>query len=531
MAASRIFDFVASRESFLHERREIFSPNFTALRRNLNRIISRLSQTTEPEAVEVADEIRALLFKWLSTPVEFSDALVQSLLDFGTVESFEARWGFQGEFKGAVEALHKMATERSRLRCELAATLRELAGQKTGFTIFCHKRAREHFDSILAEIGDGGSISPQFLHTIRDYAEAQPFSSLIKVGPLRARGWGAVPDSILSAPRYEKLIQFVWSGCADEQGFGYDPVAAPPVSVTTTSQSGDSLGNQISWKQKTTASGVFAEAPGANREQDEFAEYQQILVNGGKRNAVLLELPDGDGILYSRNSEILSFDPTTSSGAVAGRSPSDGLTEGMFIIHTHAGNIPLGDNEGQETGLFEIWKARLREELKSSPEAFCGILKNKGLELQSLRLCVENWAVEPHTVIHAPQKRRHFQILIDALSIDPATAPPPPGDTRPFWQRAWEEILITRGEAIHTGRQEHELAEQKTVELLSSLAVGIRKLAVERDGFLIHSPNGADVRGTFVFFKVLRIEDDFMAPDSELKVIRDLDGLEKWKVT
>jgi len=45
------------------------------------------------------------------------------------------------------------------------------------------------------------------------------------VGPLRSKGWGSAPDAILSAPRFARLIQIVWSGCGDEEDFGYDPVA------------------------------------------------------------------------------------------------------------------------------------------------------------------------------------------------------------------------------------------------------------------------------------------------------------------
>jgi len=54
----------------------------------------------------------------------------------------------------------------------------------------------------------------------------KPFEVLIKMGPLRSKGWGSAPDAIVSAPRFGTLVQIVWAGCADEDDFGYDPVAA-----------------------------------------------------------------------------------------------------------------------------------------------------------------------------------------------------------------------------------------------------------------------------------------------------------------
>jgi hypothetical protein len=90
---------------------------------------------------------------------------------------------------------------------------------------------------------------------------------------------------------------------------------------------------------------------------------------------------------------------------------------------------------------------------------------------------------------------------------------------------------VTRGEAIQIGRQEHELVEQQALELLKSLLPEIREKSVGVEGFRLSIPSGNDLRGAFVFFKVLRIEDGFLAPETEIKFVRDLNTLEQWKVT
>ena len=41
------------------------------------------------------------------------------------------------------------------------------------------------------------SRAPEFLHSVRDYNNTPPFGALLKVGPLRSAGWGAVPDAVI----------------------------------------------------------------------------------------------------------------------------------------------------------------------------------------------------------------------------------------------------------------------------------------------------------------------------------------------
>lgn len=532
-SVTSLFELLASHGDFSHERREIASPTFGELRRSMGAIIRRLSQSEDLEAAEIANSMRVLLFTWLTSPVVFNSSIRDALNSFGGADAFETRWGFHGEFKAAIRAAGDMVSESSPLRTELVDVIRTLRADGKRLKIFCHRKAREHFDTLDLSKLPVPLDDSSFLHSVRDYAATDSFDALIKVGPLRSKGWGAVPDAVKSAPKFERLIQLVWSGCADDPRFGYDPVEPPCLPGTPTMpHSGESLGNQVAWGKRETKSG---HDPGFSQyydaEQDEFSSFAEPNQQGTRRRAILLEILAGDGILYPRT-DVLSFDPNAGDAASVGfRVPGESLMEGMFVIQTQLGEVAFGETESQESGYCRIWKQRLREELRSSPDAFCLILRNKGLGLQNLRNCMEYWAQPPHAVIHAPQQRRHFQILIDALAIDQTATQPTGRDTRPWWQRAWDEIRVTRGEAIQTGRQEHELVEQQALELLKSLLPEIRNKSVGVEGFRLQIPHGNDLRGAFVFFKVLRIEDGFLAPETEIKFVRDLSTLEQWKVT
>lgn len=532
-SVTSLFELLASHGDFPHERHEIASPTFGELRRSMGAIIRRLSQSEDLEATEIANSMRVLLFSWLTSPVAFDSSIQDALNSFGGSDAFETRWGLRGEFKVAIRAAGDMISESSPLRAELAGVIRTLRADGKRLKIFCHRRAREHFDTLDLSQVSVSLDDASFLHSVRDYATADSFDALIKVGPLRSKGWGAVPDAVKSAPKFERLIQLVWSGCADDSRFGYDPVEPPSLLGTPDApQTSETLGNQVAWEKRETKSG---HDPGFSQyydaEQDEFFSFAEPNQQGTRRRAILLEILAGDGILYPRT-DVLSFDPKADDAASVGfRVPDESLLEGMFVIQSQLGEITFGETQAQESGYCRIWKQRLREELQSSPDAFCLILRNKGLDLQNLRNRVEYWAQPPHAVIHAPQQRRYFQILIDALVIDPVLTQSTGRNSRPWWQRAWDEIRVTRGEAIQTGRQEHEIVEEQKLKLLRSLLPEIRKKSVGVEDFRLAIPPGGDLSGAFVFFKVLRIEDGFLAPETEIEFVRDLSTLEQWKIT
>lgn len=189
-------------------------------------IVARFSESDDGDSQEVAERLRILLSEWLTVPIPFNSELLESVSALGDAKAVETRWGreIRAAYDLACAAASAIQHMENPVRIELRDTIQLLRILGRSWRIYCHRRARVHFESIFAA---EPLAADAFLHSVRDYREAEPFDVLIKVGPLRSRGWGSAPDALLSAPRFATLIQIVWTGCADEDDFGYDPVAAP----------------------------------------------------------------------------------------------------------------------------------------------------------------------------------------------------------------------------------------------------------------------------------------------------------------
>jgi len=532
-SVTKLFETLEKCGNLTHERHEIISTAFSKMRHNLWAIIQHLSQSEDPEAAEIVKTIRVNIFSWLTSPVMFDSRIPDALLKFGEADVFEKRWGLRGEFKSAIRAAVEMTSENSPLRSKLEEVIRALFSEGKKTKIFCHRRSREQFETINPSCLSAPQGDSVFLHSVRDYANAELFDALIKIGPLRSKGWGASPDALKSAPKFKRLIQIVWSGCSDEPGFGCDPVELSCSYGASPGQpSGEVLGNQILWRKVETKNGQNTDSSqDFYSSQDELSFFNETNSHLPRRRAILLEISNNEGILLPQ-AEVLSYDPKAANGEFVDlRVPGESIFPGMFVIQTKLGEISFGDTRAQESGYCRTWRQRLNEELLSRPDALFRNLQNKGLRLKNLRNCAKYWAQPPDAVIHAPQQKKHFQILIDALSINPELTQPTKSDTRAWWQKAWDEIRVSRGEAVQTGRQEQELVEQRALELLKGLLPEILNMSASSETFQIQIPPGNDLIGAFVFHKILRIEAGFLAPENEIKIIRDLNTLEEWKVT
>ncbi|MEI8031881.1 MAG: hypothetical protein WCH05_00825 [Chlorobiaceae bacterium] len=99
---------------------------------------------------------------------------------------------------------------------------------------------------------------------------------LIKVGPFRFCGWGNCSDALLTAPRFETIVHFVWSGSKDEPRFGLDPVTGVSIideyslSISQTTKNG--LQVVIPWKLNITPIGDIL----STVDEDEFRVFQTI---------------------------------------------------------------------------------------------------------------------------------------------------------------------------------------------------------------------------------------------------------------
>ena len=530
VAPTEIIGFIDQNNNFAIEKHEVYCPLFSTLRKNIRSIITRLRESDETESLEIADVLRAHISEWLTVPIAFDSAILESISILGDPGAVERRWGqeVRRAYDLACAAALKMQATENPARVQIRDMICQLRTLGTMWRIYCHRRSRVHFESIF----ESESLSADtFLHSVKDYREADTFDTLIKVGPLRSRGWGSAPDALLSAPRFTTLMQIVWSGCADEEDFGYDPVFRSSATGVTRGDQQITRGTVV-WKRSVRQYGnsSFDSAHSAT-DLDDLAFFHELNRSTEMRRAILVQLDDEDGILYPPHSQVATFDPASHvEDPIGYRLPGETLSEDMFVIWPLLNAADLGTLHAGEGHYSQIWKDCLRERFRYAPNELLRQLREGGIELRNLRYCVRQWCRKPSTVIHAPQQRKHFEILIGVLGIEHNAQASLPALRRPWWEYAWSEIVRARGEAIQTGMQEHEIIDEQLFVILMEFLPEIRAKAQTHNVFEVVLPAERALQGGVRFYKVRSIEEGFLVPETILKIISDLDTAEQWRV-
>ena len=529
--ATQLFGLLDQPDFGLIERHEVLSIEFNMLRRSARFIITSLSEGDDGDGRELSDRLRSLLSKWLTVPVLFDGEIGSALCELGDPDEIGIRWGNQirNAFDAACAAAERMSQCPSPMRTELCSAIEDMHSRKVRFKIYCHRTARQVFETL--NLPDDCKLldADAFIHSPKDYREAEPFDTLIKIGPLRSRGWGSVPDAVLTAPRSKAIVQIVWSGCEDEQGFGYDPLSPAEGSGGETPSG---RGHKVEWRLPvvTHCGDDPADDLGLTEDEDEFKIFAKLGHTMDTVRCTLVQIDDDHGILYPPHSQVLGYDPTPGSESPIGnRLPGESLMEGMFVVLPLLDDIDLGGLHAEEGHYSRIWKELLTEEFTTNPLSLGRRLRASGVGLIHLQNSIERWCRPATTVIHAPQQRKHFEILIKVLEIDFDDHSPRGERSAPWWQYAWNEIRRARGEAIQMGRYEHDLVEEQTIALLNELLPEIESEAESEASFIVAPPQGHGLHGSFAFHKIKAIEGGYLAPISSLRMISDLDEILQWR--
>jgi hypothetical protein len=201
----------------------------------------------------------------------------------------------------------------------------------------------------------------------------------------------------------------------------------------------------------------------------------------------------------------------------------------MFVIMPSLGDVGLGDLQARHGDYSRIWKSRLREEVISNLDELVERLRSAGLDLMHLDGAIKNWCREPGTVIHAPQKSTHFEILIRVLGIDQDADSSGSHSAIAWWKRAWMEIRRSRGEAIQAGQLEQELVDEQLMTVLASLLPDLMRFASEHRAFELAIPPSSGMSGVLNFFPVTAIEDGFSVPDGQFRIVQTLAEIDQWR--
>jgi hypothetical protein len=525
VVASEIFSFLQQRETLSLERHDIASTDFTILRRSLRLIAQNLLDIDDQASTDVLDGIRLLLSEWLTVPVPFETAMVTSLSDFfGDAESVQARWGrdIRTSYEAAIRAAKNLVLIESEMRLALRSFIEDLLNKNVSFKIYCHRRAKVHFETLSRQFEAAAQLDELFVHSLRQYRETKPFDLLIKMGPLRAYGWGSIPDAILTAPRFGTLAQFVWSGSRDDDNFGYDPI----IHISDQEHAAEAGINSLIWNRREFRYGQDHELASSSSEVDDLQFFQtRYQAREGRRSATLIQLDNEHGIFYPPHSQILSFDPEAAGDdQIDRRVPDETLQVGMFIIGPTLEDVDLGGVATKFGSHSRVWKERLRSEFHSNADGLVRRLKNSGLNLVHLRSALENWCRPPTSVIHAPQSMRHFEILIQVLGLEQSES-----EGKSWWQLAWVEIRRSRGEAIQSAFLEKEIVEEQLLISLKILLPEIREKAAAKAGFMLEIPSGSELHGKVALAPVVSIEHGFHVPETELKLVHNLAVADRWR--
>jgi hypothetical protein len=175
------------------------------------------------------------------------------------------------------------------------------------------------------------------------------------------------------------------------------------------------------------------------------------------------------------------------------------------------------------------WKARLHEEYRNGPVTLEEKLRRGGIELVNLDSRIREWLQLSGHVIHAPQQRRHFEILVEVLGIEGDPSSYPRGRRLTWSAAAWGEIAHSRGVAIKHGTEGHEIIAQELEILLNNEHESFAEQVELGVSFTWEIPAGRSLTGHVRLHAIHEIEDGYRCPEQILKTIEPIEKLVLWR--
>lgn len=529
--ASSIYAFCESAHELELRRIEVASPAFAALRRSVRRLVEILRD--DPASLILADAIQHSLLQWLSVPMPFPCFEMSHLIALGSPGSLEQKWGRDARrlFVEACDAFTELSQGENPLRAAVEDALLDAVTSSGAVRIWSHRTARPYFESLTTwrELRDAASLD--FLGSARDYRSSAPFGSLLKVGPLRSHGFSSLPNAVINAPRYHTLLQIVWYGTPDEQGFGADPVLASWTPPDGTSCLGSSVAGQGTALRRSGAvvGDVTVRTVADSIVEDDFSSKGRGSMVTQSRRAVLLHLAEGLGCLQAPHADIVCVGVHSDRLFALRLEPSDIDSRFTHLVDPALEHVDFGALHASVGRLAPKWKAKLLEEYSRSPTDLEEKLRSRGIELETLPSRIREWTQPSMNVIKAPQQRRHFEILVEVLGIE-ADALSFPRSRNLSWAAAgWTEIAHSRGEAIQHGTERQEIISEELRRILETEGTWLREQLKVDHSFTWVIPPGHSLSGSVRLHAILEIETGFRCPEQLLKTIGPIEELLSWR--
>lgn len=529
-SVSKIFD------SYTHSnlkivRKEVEFLPVAEFRKSLIGIFQQLDRSDERQNA-IADRIWSIISKLLTSALAFETILPEATEQiFISPKTVKENWGHEiwANYERAVFIAYSLVGVPNPIFQELLSCIKFLISNRQSFKIIYPKQWIEELSQKLK--AEGIDISQiNIISSVPDYRDCEYVDTIIKIGPMRKQGWARTPDSLLTSPKCKTIVQITWEKTPDESSHGYDPIV--PVSRL---QLGRIKSKIVDWEidTQTVAINWNIPIPPPTIEGSGIILSDELttlsVLSKEIRSAVLLSLDAFYGILCAPAGKMIVFNPGQNIDACCDVKSASSVEPGSFIAIV--GDYTKDSDVDGCIGLdnySRTWKVKLEKEIELAPIAFIQNLEQHGLDLSELRSAIRHWIQPTSTVIHAPQRSSHFEIICKVMGLTQIVNFR--GKQMPFWRAAWSEITISRGEAIQAGMQNSERMETVVLEGLRTQNEILNQEISEKSKIIVKITSGED--GGYLpvtLYKVLEIESGYRAPDCELRKILQLDYIQQWQ--
>lgn len=512
-------------------RKEIEFTPVAEFRKSLIVIFNQLDRSDEQQSM-IAGKIWSVVSVLLTSASDFHlilpDATEKIFISQKTVKE---NWGYEiwANYNRAVSIAYSLISTPNPMLVETLNCIKSCKEDGRSFAIFYPKQ----WISVLLESIKSAGIDPssiKFISSVAEYRDCEFVDTIIKIGPMRTNGWSRTPDSLLTSPKCKTIIQIVWEKSPDESIHGYDPIV--PVSRL---QLGRIQSKIVDWAISNELIivdwGTPIQAPTIEGCAIVLSDDLSTLSVASKdfRSAVLLSLDADYGLLNAPAGKVITYNINQNTDTCCGVRSAATVEPSSFIVTV--GEYTVSDDSDKTIGLdnySNIWKTSLQKENETAPIAFIQKLEQNGLDLSELRSALRHWVRPTSTVIHAPQRREHFEIICKVLGFTQIVNHR--GKEMPLWRAAWTEITISRGEAIQAGMENSEKLESIVLDGLRKFNDTINLEIGASSKFTLRIPYGEE--GGYlpvILHKVLEVESGYRAPDSELRKILQLDYIQQWQ--
>ena len=482
-------------------------------------------------------DLRLARWRCLYSASEFhKDQLLDPLEAFRSKQAVRDRWGDSAsrDWAMAREAGMELSEAPSVLRSMLRERLTELVvDHDQRVMMYCDRSDAVSTDveGLLGRHADEMGL----LHTLGAYKACDLFNVLLKIGPLHGFGRGKLPDAVLVAPRFDRLLQFVWAGTRDAADYPLEPLVTDEPSWELLE--GDSTAGQ----QLTLSSGVVwhrvVERHGnlgtiswsPDEEEDWESESRQDRDSVEFCDAVLAIFPDGCAALFAPGGHELTYLEHGAAGKRALlRTIGEEFTPGLWWAKQAVMAPGLAPDNASHGVLSAVWKRRLAEAL-NEPVALEQRLRGRGIGIQALQHRMQEWCKTGMSVITAPKVFEDFERLLEELrpwDADPSVRAA--GAAR--WIRsAWNEVIESRTDRIVDGVAEHELINAHLVGVIEERLDPADLRSVRYSPFRLTIEDDDQITGHVDLYPIRDVDVGYRCPVSRLRHLMTLDEAAQWQ--